>query len=67
MKQKKQNWQKKYGIKAYGKWFEFDRKADYLAYLNEWIAGTDGSEQERAVDALTNLMAGIARTDTDAA
>ena len=54
-----------YGIKAYGKWEKFRTKAAYRKYLMEWIAGTDGSERDRAVDALANLEEGIDMTDTD--
>lgn len=53
------------GIKAYGGWTCFKTKPEFVAYLMEWIAGTDGSERDRAVDALTNLYSGIMYTDTD--
>lgn len=54
-----------YGIKAYGTWKKFKSKAAYRKYLMDWIAGTDGAERDRAVDALSNLEAGINMTDTD--
>ena len=56
----------KYGIKAYGKWHCFPTREAYKTYLAEWIAGTEGAEQGRAVDAYVNLLAGINKTDTDA-
>jgi len=57
---------KGYGIKAYGEWTRFSNKAAYEQYLLEWIAGTEGSEQDRAVNALTALWAGVNFYDSDA-
>ena len=56
----------KYGIKAYGSWHRFGTEDEFRKYLSEWIAGTEGVERDRAVDALANLDAGIYETDTDA-
>lgn len=55
----------KYGIKAYGSTDWFNTKKEYEDYLMEWIANTEGAERDRAVDALSNLLAGIPYTDTD--
>ena len=55
----------KYGVKAYGSVKRFGTKDEFMDYLLEWIAGTDGSERERAMLALANLQAGIPFTDTD--
>jgi len=55
----------KYGIVAYGKSFTFHSKKEYEDYLMAWIAGTDGSERDRAVTALSNLRQGYRLTDTD--
>jgi len=46
-----------FGIKAYGTWTRFEIRASYEKYLNEWIAGTDGAERDRAVRALNALYA----------
>ena len=46
----------KYGIKAYGQWHFFPSRKKYVAYLNEWIASTEGSERDRAVYALEALQ-----------
>lgn len=54
-----------YGIKAYTHWHTFATKAEYEAYLMDWIAGTDGSEQDRAVNALVALTAGQKKYDSD--
>ena len=54
-----------YGIKAYGKWTRFATAEEYEKYLNEWIAGTDGHEQDRAIKALSDLLVGVKTTDTD--
>ena len=54
-----------YGIKAYGHEHRFKTKREFKAYLMDWIAGTDGAERDRAVDALTNLECGVKFTDTD--
>ena len=54
-----------YGIKAYGKTFRFPTRRAFLAYLQDWMKGTEGSERDRAVDAYCNLLAGIKFTDTD--
>jgi hypothetical protein len=59
------NTSKKYGIKAYGSWDRFSTRAEFKKYLEEWIANTDGSEQDRAYLALGNLASGINETDTD--
>lgn len=56
---------KPYGIKAYGKWTRFATRDEYEHYLNDWIAGTDGHEQDRAIKALSDLLAGKKTTDTD--
>jgi len=56
---------KKYGIKAYGDWKYFNSKAEFKNYLMDWISATEGAERNRAVQALSNLEAGIAMTDTD--
>lgn len=56
---------KPYGIKAYTHWHTFDTKAEYEAYLMDWIAGTDGSERDRAVNALAALHAGQKKYDSD--
>lgn len=58
---------KKYGIKAYGKWSRFGSESEYKSYLMEWIAGTEGAERDRAVDALRALAAGSAEYDSDRA
>lgn len=55
----------KYGIKAYGKWFCFNSKAKYRAFLMQWISGTDGSERDRAVDAMVALWRNVNFKDTD--
>lgn len=55
----------KYGVRAYGRWFCFWTKAEYEEYLMTWIAGTEGAERDRAVDALSRLRSGHAFTDTD--
>ena len=57
---------KQYGIKAYGKTFSFATQEEFVGYLLDWIANTDGSERDRAVDALVNLRRGNTFTDTDA-
>ena len=57
---------KKYGIKAYGRWHRFTTRGEYERYLNDWIAGTVGAEQSRAVDALVALDGGQAEWDSDA-
>ena len=56
---------KPYGIKAYGKWNRFSTESEFKSYLMDWIANTDGCEQERAYLALGNLMFGVKETDTD--
>lgn len=56
---------KPYGIKAYGKWTRFATRDEYEHYLNDWIAGTDGHEQDRAIKALSDLLVGKKTTDTD--
>lgn len=56
---------KKYGIRAYGKTFWFSSKKKFTDYLMDWIAGTEGSERDRAVNALTNLRRGINFTNSD--
>lgn len=56
---------KKYGIKAYGSWEYFSTKSAYKNHLLNWIAGTDGAEQERAIEALTSLEDGYNFCDTD--
>lgn len=56
---------KKYGIRAYGKTFWFSSKKKFADYLMDWIAGTEGSERDRAVNALTNLRRGINFTNSD--
>lgn len=58
---------RKFGVKAYGDWKEFDTIEEYCAYLLEWMAATEGAERDRAVEALVNLQRGVCRTDTDAA
>jgi hypothetical protein len=55
----------KFGIKAYGNWHEFKSERAYRNYLMEWIAGTEGSEQDRAVQALVALDCGQYRYDSD--
>lgn len=55
-----------YGIKAYGTWDCFSSRREYEKFLMDWIAGSEGSERNRAVDALVNLQSGINFTDTDA-
>ena len=55
-----------YGIKAYGSEHRFRTRKAFESYLMEWIAGTDGAERDRAVDALANLNSGVKFTDTDA-
>lgn len=55
----------KYGIKAYGRWFCFSTKGEYENYLMEWMSKTEGSERDRAVDALLKLRKGVNFTDTD--
>lgn len=57
---------KKIGIKAYGHEHLFKNNREFRAYLMDWIAGTDGAELDRAVDALKNLECGVTYTDTDA-
>ncbi len=57
---------KKYGIKAYGRWHRFATRGEYERYLNDWIAGTDGAEQSRVVDALVALGGGQSEWDSDA-
>ena len=58
----------KYGLKAYGKWFCFNTKRAFKAYLGKWIANTDGSERNRAYLALQRLeFDRVNLTDTDAA
>lgn len=57
---------KRIGIKAYGTTRTFKTVNALKQYLLEWFLGTDGAEQERAVRALGNLMAGVTFTDTDA-
>lgn len=54
-----------YGIKSYGKWTRFATRDEYEHYLNDWIAGTDGHEQDRAIKALSDLLVGKKTTDTD--
>ena len=44
-----------FGIKAYGTWQTFETRSDYEKYLNDWISGTDGAEQYRAIRALSAL------------
>lgn len=56
----------KFGYKAYGKTVYFHTEEEYMTFLLEWIAGTDGAERDRADAALTNLVGGIPFTDTDA-
>ena len=56
---------KKYGYKAYGKTVYFATEEEYIAFLLEWMSGTEGSERGRADTALTNLLGGIPFTDTD--
>lgn len=55
-----------YGMKAYGKTHVFKSKSEYKKFLLEWMRGTEGSERDRAVDALMDLEAGKKFTDTDA-
>lgn len=62
---KKPEAKKPYGIKAYGKWTRFATADEYEHYLNDWIAGTDGHEQDRAIKALSDLLVGKKTTDTD--
>ena len=62
---KKPEAKKPYGIKAYGKWTRFATRDEYEHYLNDWIAGTDGHEQDRAIKALSDLLVGKKTTDTD--
>lgn len=55
-----------YGIKAYGKCHMFKTKAAFRRYLMNWIASTEGAEQDRAVIALEALEYDhINFTDTD--
>lgn len=56
---------KAYGMKAYGRWRRFATRADYSKYLLEWIAGTYGAEQDRAVSALAALECGQNEYDSD--
>ena len=56
---------KKYGIKAYGTWHRFGSADEYRSYLMDWIAGTEGSERDRAVDALCALGRGQTEYDSD--
>ena len=55
----------KYGILAYGKAFLFTSKKKYTDFLNEWMAGTEGSERDRAVEAYKNLLRGLRFFDSD--
>ena len=55
-----------YGIKAYGEWKYFKSRAKFKNYLMDWIRSTEGAEQARAVQALSNLELGYGMTDTDA-
>jgi len=55
----------RYGIKAYGKWFCTNSKRRFESYLMNWISDTEGSEQERAVKALSALWKGQPFTDSD--
>lgn len=57
----------KYGIKAYGSWDLFKTKGKYQKYLREWIAGTEGSEQERATGAYFGLEDGEQYYNSDVA
>lgn len=57
---------KLYGIKAYGQWHWFNARQDYVQYLMDWIMGTDGAEQDRAVSALHALGEGKRQFDSDA-
>lgn len=54
-----------YGMKAYGRWHRFATLAEYSKFLLEWIAGTDGAEQDRAFSALTALEHGLNEYDSD--
>jgi len=54
-----------YGIKAYGSWDLFKTAKNYKAYLREWIAGTDGSERNRAESAYFECLDGTHYYDTD--
>lgn len=45
----------RYGIKAYGKWFCFNRKRAYTKYLIALMSSTGGSERDRVVDAFVAL------------
>lgn len=56
---------RKYGIKAYGRTTRFADQEEFISFLLDWIANTDGAERNRADTALTNLLAGIPFTDTD--
>lgn len=55
----------RYGIRAYGKWSCFAKKAEYKEYLEDWMASTEGAERDRAVDALVALRGGQRFTNTD--
>lgn len=55
-----------YGIKAYGLWSRFATCEEYVQYLLEWIAGTEGSERDRATSALAALHSGQFEYDSDA-
>ena len=56
---------KPWGIRAYGRDFRFRTRREYLKYLQDWMAKTEGSERERAVVAYIALSRGVKFTNSD--
>lgn len=54
-----------YGVKMYGKIFLFNSRRKFADFLRQGISRCEGSERERFVKALSNLMNGKRFTDTD--
>lgn len=54
-----------YGVKMYGKFFLFNSRRKFADFLRQGISRCEGSERERFVKALSNLMDGERFTDTD--
>ena len=55
----------RYGVKAYNTWRYFNTRRAYERFLEDWIAATNGSERDRAVNALTALASGYNYYDSD--
>jgi hypothetical protein len=53
------------GVKMYGKFFLFNSRRKFADFLRQGISNCEGSERERFVKALSNLMDGKRFTDTD--